>query len=83
MYSRAVLRSIHASTILKLPQSVKPKRAKTCYLSRIPIPSRFILEGGNAVLYSFLVMEMNGAPQSTSRPPKLLDQVRAQIRLRH
>jgi hypothetical protein len=34
--------------------------------------------------YIFLfIMENNDSPQSTSKPPKLLDQFRAELRLRH
>jgi hypothetical protein len=42
-----------------------------------------VLDSINAVLYNSISMEKTASLQNASNPPKLLDQVRGEIRLRH
>ncbi|MFH0803142.1 MAG: phage integrase N-terminal SAM-like domain-containing protein [bacterium] len=43
----------------------------------------FMLNSKNAVLYNMLTMEKSHTQQSDPNPPKLLDEVRTEISLRH
>lgn len=84
MHSRAIERPIQANTVLKSPQSIKSGNTPEFgHPTGIAIPYRSILGGGRAAPCFLLVMDMNGPPRVISTPPRLLDQLRAEARLRH